>query len=229
MTPKPFRMVRAAALWIPLLAVGLVACATTSGPLERSVASGADATAEATEESTDGGVLPGDRIRLGIWNEPLMSDTFHVDERGDVVLPKLGAVSVRGMSPQGVRDRVREDYGEYLRNPAVEVTVLRRIGVHGEVKEPTVYWLDVTMTVQDAIALAGGITPEGHEDDVTLVRDGRSIALDAEAGDPLVDAGLRSGDQIVVGRKSWFRLNAPVVLSTGVSLASLVTTVILSR
>lgn len=175
------------------------------------------------------GVLPGDRLRLRIWNEREMSDTFHVDERGDVVLPKLGGVPVRGLSPSAVRDTVHERYSTYLRNPAVEVTVLRRIGVHGEVKEPTVYWLDVTMSVRDAIALAGGVTEFGDADEIQVIRDGETIDLSSNGSAALLETGLRSGDQIVVGRKSWFVLNAPYVISSGISLLSLVTTIILSR
>lgn len=190
---------------------------------------GVQVTQDTTRAREAGGVLPGDRVRLGIWNEPMMSDTFHVGERGEVVLPKLGPVEVEGMMPLTVGDRIRQSYDEYLRNPAVDVTVLRRIGVLGEVREPTVYWLDVTMSVRDAIAMAGGVTPEGDQDDITLVREGRRLELDVEESAALVDAGLRSGDQIVVGRKNWFRLNAPYVISSGISLLSLVTSIVLSQ
>lgn len=172
-------------------------------------------------EAEDGSVLPGDRIRIAIWNEPAMSNDYHVDERGHVVLPKVGSLEVRGLDPAGARERIHEAYSRYLENPSVQVTVLRRIGVHGEVKAPTVYWLDVTMSVRDAIALAGGVTPQGEEDEITLVRGEERLELEGEGTAALVDAGLSSGDQIVVGRKSWFRLNAPIVLSTGVSLLSL--------
>ena len=82
-------------------------------------------------------ILPGDRISLRIWREPDWSGQFHVDDRGIVVLPRLGHVQVNGQSVDEVREMLTERYAQFLRTPAIEVTVLRRIAVHGEVKAPT--------------------------------------------------------------------------------------------
>lgn len=43
-------------------------------------------------------------------------------------------------------------YGGFLRAPELEVTVLRRIVVNGEVRMPSVYMVDVTLSLRDAIA-----------------------------------------------------------------------------
>ena len=175
------------------------------------------------------GILPGDRIRIQIWREPELSGTFHVDERGDIVLPKLGPVSVLGLGPAQARERIQDRYSAFLRNPSVEVMVLRRIGVHGEVKAPTLYWLDVTMSVRDAIAVAGGITPSGNPEEISIVREGRTIELQGGETAALVESGLRSGDQIVVDRRSWIALNAPYVISSGISLLGILSGFLLAR
>ncbi|NIT85829.1 MAG: hypothetical protein GWN82_02630, partial [Gemmatimonadetes bacterium] len=52
-----------------------------------------------TAPDDDFGIVPGDRIRLTIWREPEMTGVFHVDERGEIVLPKLGPVAIGGLSP----------------------------------------------------------------------------------------------------------------------------------
>jgi len=174
-------------------------------------------------------ILPGDRIALRIWREPDWSGEFPVDDRGTVVLPRLGPVEVARRSVAEVRDDLTERYREYLRTPSVEVTVLRRIGVHGEVRAPTLYWVDLTMTLRDAIALAGGITPQGDPNKILVERRGERIRFgEAETAAELA-AGLQSGDQIVVERRNWFVLNTPFVISTMVSVSSILVGFLIAR
>src|SRR5262245_6176211 len=82
---------------------------------------------------------PGDRIFVHIVGEPLLSDTVTVNERGEVALPKLGVLNIGRLSISDVQDTVRTRYARLLREPAVEVVVLRRIAVNGAVKNPDVY------------------------------------------------------------------------------------------
>ncbi|MEX2526834.1 MAG: polysaccharide biosynthesis/export family protein [Gemmatimonadota bacterium] len=166
-------------------------------------------------------VLPGDMIELEIWNEEDMSGEYTVDETGHVTLPNLGRFQVGHLTAGELRDTLLVAFSEYLRNPAVDITILRRIGVIGEVVEPTLYWVDLTMTVRDAIALAGGLTPQGNPGNVILVRGGERIEFKGADSAAMTTAELRSGDQIVVARKSWFALNAPWVISTGITVSTI--------
>lgn len=173
----------------------------------------ADSAAGAARRAATVAIVPGDRVRVKIWREPTLSDDFIVDDRGEVVLPRLGPVRVAGRSIAAVRDTLVTRYAEYLRNPSVDVTVLRRVGVQGEVRAPNLYYVDVTKTVRDVLTEAGGVTESGNRNHVVLVRDGRTIPLGHwQTGGP-VGADLRSGDQIVVGRRSWWSLNALGVVS----------------
>lgn len=166
-------------------------------------------------------VLPGDMIELEIWNEEDMSGEYTVDETGHVTLPNLGRFQVGQLTAGELRETLLVAFSEYLRNPAVDITILRRIGVIGEVVEPTLYWVDLTMTVRDAIALAGGLTPQGNPGSVTLVRGGERVEFRGTDSAAMTTAELRSGDQIVVARKSWFALNAPWVISTGITVSTI--------
>jgi protein involved in polysaccharide export with SLBB domain len=166
-------------------------------------------------------ILPGDRIALHVWREPDWSGQFNIDDRGIAVLPRLGPVHVTGLTVGEARVMLTDRFSEYLVTPAVEVTILRRIGVHGEVRNPTLYWLDLTMTVRDAIALAGGLTPAGDPNKIVIRRSPGDVAFDEADTFAAVAAGLQSGDQIVVGRRSWFALNTPFVISTIVSVTSI--------
>lgn len=174
-------------------------------------------------------ILPGDRISLRIWREPDWSGQFDVDDRGIVVLPRLGQVQVDGLSVSEVRQMLTERYAEFLQTPSVEVTVLRRIGVHGEVKAPTLYWVDLTMTLRDAIAMAGGLTPAGDTNKILVERRGERLRFGEAETAATIAAGLESGDQIVVERRNWFVLNTPFVISTMVSVSSILVGFLIAR
>lgn len=145
---------------------------------------------------------PGDRIALKIWNEPEMSDTFNISERGDAILPKLGAVRVTALPLAQLQDSLRRAYSVYLRNPSVEIAVLRRISVQGEVRQPGIYLADLTMGLPEIIARAGGYTEAGNPRNIVIVRDGRRIRYGREAADTLLASELQSGDQVFVRPRS---------------------------
>ena len=168
---------------------------------------------------------PGDLIRLKIWREPDLSGDFTVSETGVAVLPKIGAVPVTRLSADSLRSVLLASYEAYLRNPTIEVAVLRRINISGAVKNPGLFPVDPTMTVADAVALAGGATPEGRLDRVKLIRGGKQLTIKLYAGSRLSDTPLTSGDQLVVPLRSWFSRNASWLIPGGLGLAGLVVAV----
>lgn len=166
-------------------------------------------------------VRPGDRIALKVFEEEEMSDTFSVAGNGEAILPKLGAVPVAGADIVQLQDSLRSAYARYLRNPAVEVTVLRRVGIHGEVNEPGLYLVDLTMTLRDLVAEAGGITEAGDAKKIYIDRGDQRLRF---AGDGAIipAAELRSGDQVTVGLKPWIQRNSLAFASTAAVVVSLV-------
>jgi polysaccharide export outer membrane protein len=173
-------------------------------------------------------VHSGDRIALRVFQEEAMSDTFVVSQSGEVILPRLGPVQVEGAEVVALQDSLRTAFGKYLRNPAVEVTVLRRVGVHGEVNEPGLYLVDLTMTLRDVIARAGGITPSGDPNKIYLVRDGRRIDIGSETEPRFSAAVLHSGDQVVVQERPWIQRNSLAFASTAAVVVSLLVPVLRS-
>jgi polysaccharide biosynthesis/export protein len=172
---------------------------------------------------------PGDAVRVRVWREGDLSGEFQVDQRGVVTLPLLGEREVTGMHPDSLRDRLVVEYREYLQNPSVEVTLLRRISVLGEVRSPGLYPVDGTMTLADAIARAGGVGPQGNDDDIRLIRDGIEIRTDLDEEILVGSADLRSGDQVVVGQKSWFARNSAAVFGSLVAATAIITTAIINN
>ncbi len=184
----------------------------------------ADSLAMASARAAAARVQPGDRIVLRVWREKNLSDTVMVDQNGNAVLPQLGLFPASAQTIGSLPDTLRSRYGEYLRNPSIDVAVLRRIGVLGEVKKPDLYWVDVTMTLPDMIARAGGVTEIGNPGDVRVMRGSATIKIrDWERGGTLA-SDLLSGDQIVVGRTSWLSRNMLSVVSAVGVMASIVFT-----
>lgn len=172
-------------------------------------------------------LAPGDMIRLRIWREEGMSDEFRVDADGYVVLPRLGARQVTGRDPATLRNELVSEYSRYLRNPAIEVTFLRRILVGGAVQKPDVYYIDPTMTVRDVLAQAGGATPLGHTDRIELVRDGERIDARLDQDVPIGASRIRSGDQVYVPERSWLSRNTNAAVGIGGALLSFTATMLL--
>jgi polysaccharide export outer membrane protein len=164
---------------------------------------------------------PGDLVRLRIWREPDLSGDFPVDPTGNVVLPKLGPVAVTTQSPDALRAKLVAAYQVYLNHPAIDVMFLHRVQVLGAVRNPGLYPVDPTMTLGDALALAGGVTTDGNPNKLALIRDGEKVDRDLSHGVLVADSHLRSGDQIFVPERSWISRNPGIVATVITASVSL--------
>lgn len=153
----------------------------------------------------------GDVLKLWIWREEEMSGEFAVPQSGVVVFPKIGPVKVTGRATAELRSDLITQYQKYLRNPAIEITFLRRVHVLGAVNEPGVFSLDQTMTIAHALALAGGARPDGKSDEVQLVREGERLIGKISQRTRIADLPIRSGDQLFVPERGWISRNSGIV------------------
>lgn len=177
---------------------------------------------DAARRAASAMVRPGDRIELQFRRDRELNSSINVNERGEAVFPKLGSIDVAKVSIAGLQDTLRARYSEFLRAPELEVTVLRRVVVNGEVRVPNVYMMDVTSGVRDAIARAGGLLETGNKNKVTIVRGSQQLRVKGWDRSQGPETDLQSGDQIFVGRKSWLTLNALPVISTSVIVIGLI-------
>jgi polysaccharide export outer membrane protein len=168
------------------------------------------AAAAAAQERTDAYLLPGDVIRIEIWREETLSGEFAITSDGTVVLPKIGRYDTREQLPDTFRKQLIEDYEQYLRNPSIEITFLRRITILGAVREAGLKLVDPTMTIAEALAMAGGTTVQGTTDRIYLMRDGETIQTVTDRM-TIAETPLRSGDQLFVPERSWTSRNPGVV------------------
>jgi len=145
----------------------------------------------------------GDKLRIVVFGQDALSNTYIVNAEGQVSLPLVGNVSARGMTTEqlagAITGRLKQSY---LRDPsvAVEVEVYRPFFVLGEVTFPGQYPFVPNMTVENAIAIAGGFTPRAYKDKVTITRKVQGVPSRIHL--PL-RYPLRPGDTIEVGER-WF-------------------------
>ena len=169
---------------------------------------------------------PGDVIRLRVWREPDLSGEFPVNEDGIVVLPRLGPVDVTRVSADALEQRLIREYSRYLNHAAIELTLLRRVQILGAVRTPGIYPLDPTMTIADAIAIAGGPAPHGHPNKVELIRGGEKLDIQLAREARIADSPIRSGDQLYVPERSWFYRNSGIVSAALTASVSLIIAVL---
>ena len=108
----------------------------------------------------------GDKLRVVVFGQEGLSASYSVDTSGRITMPPIGAVNARGMTPAGLQlaiaARLRNGF---VREPhvAVEVEVYRPFFILGEVTLPGQYPYVPNMTVETAVAIAGGYTPRAFK------------------------------------------------------------------
>ena len=101
----------------------------------------------------------GDRLRVFVYGQPNLSRAYTVDQEGQITVPLIGEVRARGRTARNLEDAIRQRLAvEYVRDPQVTVDILqnRPFFIYGEVKTGGQYPFISGMTVETAIAVAGG-------------------------------------------------------------------------
>jgi polysaccharide export outer membrane protein len=188
-----------------------------------SLLAGSAATAQSPIVRRPDIIGPGDVLRLRIWREPDMSGDYTVSANGRVVLPRLGDLQIASIPADSLQSFLTDRYRVYLNNPSIEVMLLRRVTVTGAVRTPGVYPLDPTLSITDAIALAGGPAPDGKRDKVEIRRGGKIIVGDLRGDAVIADSPIQSGDQLYVPTKAWLTRNTWLI-SGAVTLTAVLLT-----
>jgi polysaccharide export outer membrane protein len=188
----------------------------------------AEARAEASrlrERLRTGDFRPGDRVALTVEQETALSDTFTVAQARELQLPGLGAISLDGVLRSEVEQHLRTFIGRFVRDPVVRARGFVRVSITGEVPSPGFYAVPSDIVVSDALRFAGGVTSSARVRDVSIRRDGRvlweadELSDIAGGGRTLDQLDVRSGDQIVVGRRGGLGLGG---IEVGVRAVSLI-------
>jgi polysaccharide biosynthesis/export protein len=118
----------------------------------------------------------------GSNNNNAESSGIIVENDGSIYYPYIGKVNVAGMTVDQIRDAIAIPLVDFITAPQIAVRVVRfsskRAYVTGQVSDPGPQPItNVPMTVLDAIARAGGLTPDANWHEVLLSRDGNETRL----------------------------------------------------
>ena len=109
----------------------------------------------------------GDRLRVVVYGQEGLTNTYAIDAGGSITMPLIGSVPARGRTPAGLAAEIAAKLRNgYIREPsvAVEVEAYRPFFILGEVAAPGQYPYVPNMTVESAVAIAGGFSPRARRD-----------------------------------------------------------------
>ena len=113
----------------------------------------------------------GDKLRVVVYGQDGLTNTYTIDAAGMITMPLIGAVAARGRSPASLATEISAKLRNgYIREPsvAVEIESYRPFFILGEVQAPGQYPYVPNMTVESAVAIAGGFSPRARRDVVTV-------------------------------------------------------------
>jgi polysaccharide export outer membrane protein len=140
----------------------------------------------------------GDRLRITVFEQQSLSNTYAVDQAGYVAFPLVGQVAARGATVSQLEGVIAQKLKQgYLRDPdvTIEIDRYRSIFVMGEVGQPGQYSYVPGMTVLNAIAVSGGFSTRANQRDVDVTRKINGNILTGRV--PITDPIL-AGDTIYV-------------------------------
>jgi polysaccharide export outer membrane protein len=140
--------------------IGMAALLVSGCDGPRGTIVGTDAMASADLQSVYR-LTPGDRVKVTVFNEADLTGEFPVNEGGNVAFPLAGDVAAAGKSvPEFKADLIKTLRGRYVKNPRVSVDVVnyRPFNVIGEVRNSGQFSYRPGLSMQDAVAMAGGYT-----------------------------------------------------------------------
>jgi polysaccharide biosynthesis/export protein len=145
----------------------------------------------------------GDRLRVVVYGQEGLTNTYAIDAGGSITMPLIGSVPARSRTTAGLAAAISAKLrAGFIRDPsvAVEIEAYRPFFILGEVAAPGQYPYVPNMTVESAVAIAGGFSPRARRDSVTVTH------TDASGTERFVvppGSPISPGDTVLVSER-WF-------------------------
>jgi polysaccharide biosynthesis/export protein len=154
---------------------------------------------------------PGDRLTVGVYDDPkLLPQEITVTPDGKISYPMVGTILVGGKTLEQVRSEFELRLKKYISDPIAILMVTEVKGnvvyVIGQVTKPGAIEMNPTITVLQALSIAGGANPYAKLDGIIVIRStgGAQRVLPFRYGqvssgrDLQQNIDLESGDVVVV-------------------------------
>lgn len=150
---------------------------------------------------------PGDEIDLKIWGAVDLSIRLEVDREGQVMIPRVGPVSMMGVTALTLDAHLSKHVAKVFTNFELSATVgkLRSIQIFvlGQARSPGAHVVSSLSTLISAVFESGGPSASGSMRRIDLIRLGKRISsIDLyqfiQTGDTSADVRLLSGDVVLI-------------------------------
>jgi polysaccharide export outer membrane protein len=166
-------------------------------------------------------IAPGDTFDIIFELSPEFNQTaVAVQPDGFITLKGVGDLHVQGQTVPELNETLRGAYSKILNDPIISISLKDfekpYFVVDGQVSKPGKYDLRGTVTLTQAIAIAGGFTDKARHSQVLLFRRVNSQWMHAElidvkkmekAGKLTEDVRLRPGDMMFVPKNTFSKIS----------------------
>ncbi len=150
-----------------------------------------------------------DALQVTVWKEPTLSGAFPVRPDGMISLALIGDIQAAGKTPEELAAAIQDKLKKYIQDPLATVVVTaansQKIFILGEVIHVGQVPLTQNLTILQAVAASGGLTPYANAKKMYILRttDGKQIKIPVDyrkalKGEGVPPPALMPGDTIVV-------------------------------
>src|SRR5205085_12473723 len=115
-----------------------------------------------------------DKLQINVYKETDLTQGLQVRPDGRITMPLVGDLAAAGQTPMQLQRKLTESLREFVSNPVVTVMVVevaeRVVYVMGEVGHPGPVPLKGTMTVLQALSVAGGFKDFANKGGIKILR-----------------------------------------------------------
>jgi polysaccharide export outer membrane protein len=117
---------------------------------------------------------PEDVLRIDVWKQPNISVTVPVRSDGKISVPLVNDIQAAGLTPEQLRNEIAKGLTKFIEDPTVSVIVQAinsvKITISGNVNAPGVYKVGGSLTLLEAVSMAGGLSEYADGKKVRILR-----------------------------------------------------------
>ena len=140
----------------------------------------------------------GDKISVKVFGEEELSSEFTLSDAGTISYPFLGEITALDITiGELTRLLINRLSDGYLINPSINIEVIayREFYINGEVKTPGAYPYQPGLTLQKAVALAGGFSERASSSKIYVLSDGEAKRKKIKNGHKILPGDVITVDE----------------------------------
>jgi len=145
-----------------------------------------------------------------VEGEETLTDTFVVTPDRALQLPEIGDLTLDGVLRSELNEYLAAQIGAFIVEPVVRAESFLRVSISGSIAKPGYHLFRADMPLSEALMAVGGPSADANFSKVRVMREdqtvlsGSSLQSALQHGATLAQLRLRSGDEVVVPKRSAF-------------------------